>query len=153
MPVTLQRILASMALVVVLLALAGCAALNTVAERLDRDSLGLQLLASQSSARFVDAGSDQAVRAAETIGAIERLRDYVDAADTLTMDELIAEADRQIPWHRLSPADEQLIRDLYLLFREDIERARAAGELSDDAVANVHALLDSFARGARPYLR
>lgn len=140
---------------IVLAFASGCAAISERLERIDTDSVALQLMASQTSARFIQqADRDEwEERAREIVRIIEVTRLYVESGASVTVAELVERVSDQIPWDRLTPADEALILELYALYRPRLEERIGSGELSSDAKVNVMALLEAFERGTRPFLR
>lgn len=153
MRVTGSRFLAIWAAALVAITLVtGCAGMF---ERVDTSDARLQFAASQASARLVQAADqdDWAARAAAAQTAIDDMRAYVDANASATTQELINEAGQVIPWHRLSPADQALIIELYHLFLPDIEALVERGQLTEGDALSIHGLLDAFERGLLPYQR
>ncbi|MCC5809879.1 MAG: hypothetical protein JJU06_05850 [Ectothiorhodospiraceae bacterium] len=153
MPLAAIRFFTAWALaLVVATLLVGCAG---TFERLQGQDVRVQLLASQSSARFVQMTDEDRwrERADEVQRVIDDLRAYVDANAQATAAELIRYADQRIPWDRLTPADEVLIRDLYAVFKSDIQSLVARGELGEGDQLSIHGLLDAFERGLQPYRR
>jgi uncharacterized protein YceK len=135
--------------------MSGCATISDTLERIDGSSVTMQILASQSSARFIQ-NTDRdrwQHRAQEVVQAIGVMRLYVEANERVTLQSIAERASEIIPWEKLTPADEALIRELYVIYAARLSEGVEDGMLTPEARVSVLALLGAFERGAQPFLR
>lgn len=102
----------------VVAALAGC---STQGMEPHEELLARSVVAS-GVIKYVDSGDDPAARAKNTVEVVDKLLSYAGEGEAFTLDELEAEARRQIPWKDMNPEDAVLVDALIHYVRAEMER-------------------------------
>lgn len=146
-----KRQLAAVLVMLVAVAMTGCAAL----ERVEESPVASHLVANQITLRFIARADDPVARAADVRDVLQRVRKGIDQREQegrYTLTELVSVVRGEISWGSLSLADQQLLEDSLAMAESALSDLIGEGVLDAnerETVATLFTWIDNAAARVR----
>lgn len=131
---------------IALMLVTACATLEKVGDFANGNPIVASAVVRQAVARYVDAGDtreDQKARASAVRDVLELTRAQLAGSPRSTVSEIMNTLESYIAWDSMSPADEMLARDVLMVVQLQLAQKQKGGELSEDAMIGIRALLQT----------